>query len=130
VTLKQANALIDKWQPILAPEWDITVKPGHGPDQAPNDCYASIDRKGDGAYLRATLYLGDTIDKDARLDTKNRKRVLLHELLHLTLSDLDSAGREPTKLLGNQEGNLARNVLDWQLERAVDRLAVAFVTFA
>lgn len=130
MTVKQATEFIDKWQPRLCPEWELEIKEGFAPDHAAEDVYASIDREADGTYLKATLYLGATTKDDKDLDAKRRKQILLHELLHCTLGDLKKAAIAPIKQLGSQEQELAANLIDWQAERAVDRLAVSFSEFA
>jgi hypothetical protein len=121
MTFKQANAFVAKWRPILCPEWTVTVRGGLPSDTATEDAHASIVRHCD--YLRATLYLGDVQGEG---NTPEQRRFLLHELLHLTLDDLESSALEVTGGLGHDGQRLARLTIDRYVERTVDRLAVAF----
>lgn len=129
MTRDEAEQFIEEWRPRLAPEWEVKVKEGFDPQHAASEVFASIDRQGDGRYLRATLYLGDTIDPNADLSELDRKRFLLHELLHMTLGDLKRAALEPTNRLAPGERDVAVEFIDWQVERAVDRLAVMLGEF-
>lgn len=123
VTFKEANDFIATWKQVLAPEWTITVHEGHNPTSASDDVLASIRPSDD--YLRATLFTGDTVgDKMGR---EEAEQVLLHELLHLTVHDLEQAARRPFSALGLEASTIVRKALDHQAERLVDRLAEAFI---
>jgi hypothetical protein len=124
MTRKQAEAFIAEWQPLLCPEWEVTVEEGPAPDVAANEHFAAIFN---GVYLHATLYLHEVIG-DA-LTPERARRTLLHELLHLTLSDLHYAAKEPTNSLSYDAGRLAQETIERYIERTVDRLATAFAAF-
>lgn len=126
MTFKQASAFVGKWRPILCSEWVVTVREGRHPDTSANEVHASIDPAAD--YLRATLYLGDVVGGE--LDARDEKRVLIHELLHLTVNDLERVAKEPANALGYEMNRLVKEQIDWQVERVVDRLAEALVDFA
>lgn len=126
MTFKQASAFIAKWRPVLCPEWEITVKAGHDPRKPRSEYTATIDPQGD--YLKATLYLGDVVDGD--LGEREDQRVLLHELLHLTLWDLDHAAMEVANALGYEANKLAKVTIEHHVERTVDRLADVLVDAA
>lgn len=126
MTFKQASDFIAKWRPILCSEWEITVVEGHAPSLPASEHHASIQPA--DHYLKATLHLGDVVG-DA-LDERDAQRVLVHELLHLTVNDLERVAKEPANALGYEMNRLVKEQIDWQVERLVDRLAEAFVDVA
>lgn len=119
MTAKQAHDFIAKWRPILCSEWEIEVKEGHDPDVPVSKHHATIDPSDE--YLRATMYLGDVVGNE--LSDRDQRRVLLHELLHLTTNDLEKVAKEPANALGYEMNRLVKEQIDWQSERLVDRLA-------
>ena len=123
LTYKQAKAFIARWRPVLCPEWSIDLEPGHNRSMAADHHLASIQPSAD--YLKATLHLGDVIGDE--LNERGCKRVLLHELLHLTLNDFERVAKEPANALGYEMNRLVKEQIDWQLERAVDRLSEVLV---
>lgn len=119
MTFKQANDFIAQWRPRLCSEWTIEVREGPSPKLPADEHHACIDPS--ESYLRAVLHLGDVVGDT--LDPFDQRRVLLHELLHLSVNDLEKVAKEPTKALGYEMHRLAEENVDWQVERLVDRLA-------
>lgn len=126
MTFKQANDFVAKWRSLLCSEWEIQVREGPSPAVAADEHRAAIDPS--EYYLRATLYLGDVVGDE--LKPIEQRRVLLHELLHLTVNDLDKIAKEPANALGYEMNRLAKENIDWQVERLVDRLATVLAGFA
>jgi hypothetical protein len=119
MTFRQATAFIAKWRPLLAPEWTVTVIRGQHPGESVNDSLAAVEPEND--YLRARLYVGQVVDGD--LDAHDQRRVLLHELIHMTLRDLQLAAHEAARGLGYEAHKLADETINRYLERSIDRLA-------
>lgn len=124
MTKAQAVRFIEEWSPLLAPEWDLGVVEGPAPDLAASEHTAAITKAAGGQYLRATIALHEVLSPDT--DDSAAKHTLLHELLHLTLTDLEHAATEPLNALSYDAGRLARENVDRYIERTVDRLASAF----
>lgn len=122
MTFREAEELVAEWGAVLCPEYEIEVVEGFAPDAAENEQHAAITKP--AGYLRATLYLGDiTVDG---IGPERARHLLLHELLHLTLVDLEHAATEPTNALSYDAGRLAQENIERYIERTVDRLASAF----
>lgn len=124
MTFRQANAFVKRWRPVICPEWTVTVINSASPGLVPERHLASMEPAGDGDYLRAKLYLHEITSGK---DREACERTLLHELLHLTLNDLERAGQEAAKGLSYDAQKLAEETINHQLERTVDRLADAFL---
>lgn len=120
MTVKEANDFIAKWRPRLCSEWTIEVREGHSPALPAGEHNACIDPSED--YLRAVLHLGNAVGDE--LTPFDQRRCLLHELLHLTVNDLERVAREPVNALGHDMHRLGKELVTWQVERLVDRLAV------
>lgn len=123
MTRREAEELVAEWGAVLCPEYEITLIDGPCPDIDANGHQAASHVPGRD-YLRARIWLhnitnGTLSDEDAR-------ETLLHELLHLTLNDLELAAKEPTNALSYDAGRIARETIDRYVERTVDRLATAF----
>lgn len=124
MTRKQVEELIAEWGGLLCPEWEITVSDAPSPQFPPDEHCAATQVSGGGDYLRATIWLHRITD--GTLDAEQARATLLHELLHLTLNDLELAAKEPTNALSYDARRLARETIDRYVERTVDRLATAF----
>lgn len=123
MTFREANRFVRTWKARLAPEWTLEVVSGPSPNWEANAHKASIDPADD--YLHATLYTHQTTD--GSLDERESKRVLLHELLHLTVNDLEHAANEAAKGLGHDGQKLAQKTIEHHAERLVDRLSDVLV---
>lgn len=124
MTRKQAETFIAEWQPLLAPEWEVTVEEGPSPGVAADEHLACTRTQGAGEYLLATIYLHRTAD--GSLSPEDSRQTILHELLHLTLDDLEHAAKAPTESLGTEARELMTQLINRYIERTVDRLATAF----
>lgn len=123
MTHREAEELVAEWGALLCPEYEITLDDGPSPHWAAGDHQAATHVPG-GDYLRATIYLHRITD--GSLSDQDARQTLLHELLHLTLNDLELAAKEPCNALSYDAGRLARETIDRFVERSVDRLATAF----
>lgn len=124
MTRKEAVAFVATWQPILCPEWTVTIEDGPSPHWSANEHLAATNPAGGGNYLRATIHLHEITS--GNLDASEERQTLLHELLHLTINDLELAAKEPANALSHDACRLARETIDRYVERTVDRLATAF----
>lgn len=124
MTRKEADAFVAKWRPILCPEWQVRLCDGPSPFWAADEHLAATNVSGGGDYLRATIHLHEVVDGE--LPEADQRRMLLHELLHLTLNDLELAAKEPCKGLSSDARRLGEETIMRFVERTVDRLSIAF----
>jgi hypothetical protein len=118
VTHAQFRAWVEEARALVAPEWEVKVIFTVAPDQDADANNASIGVYSD--YLRADLYCNPPSLSRPEHEVK---RTAYHEILHLTLNDLDDAGKMAGRQLGSQASQLHYEAHNKELERVIDRLA-------
>jgi hypothetical protein len=128
---RAVTAALAYWTPRVAPGWTVVVRWGAAIDDP--DARAMIDPGDD--YHVAAMRLGDDWrdgwpDQRAPGWTTEREieATVLHELLHLTLRDVDHAAGAAANQLGGQAAELAGTAHTHALEGAIERLARVLVT--
>jgi hypothetical protein len=106
------------WQERLGlGSWDITVKvePVEGQDNAWGACFPHDD------YEVATIVIEPDVPGE------QLERIIVHELLHLVVRDLDWSAHQLEETLGPIIGAMFNTQFEHELESVVDKLAVMLV---
>jgi hypothetical protein len=121
VTREQIEKLVADWIPRLGLEhWQVEIDWDKEPEVESSQAEVSWSASYDRAELHFRSNYGEW-------DLRRAEQIVVHELLHVALRDLNMAG---ISVIGALEGPAAQIFSDWfdhELEGFVDRLAKALV---